>query len=71
MLFIITSFVKFIGQIPILIVVSLLLTYYFYTKYNNSIDTQINNLGAIQSKITNMMNATSNLQAKQSVSEEY
>ena len=71
MLFIVTSFVKFIGQIPILIVVSLLLTYYFYTKYNNSIDTQINNLGAIQSKITNIMNATGNSQASQSVSEEY
>lgn len=61
MLFILTSFVKFIGQMPILIIISLLLTYYFYSKYNSSIDTQINSIGNIQNKITNMLNnSTSN-----------
>ena len=56
MLFIVTSFVKFIGQIPILIIISLLLTYYFYSKYNSSIDTQINSIGEIQNKISSMLN---------------
>ena len=60
MLFILTSFVKFIGQMPILIIISLLLTYYFYSKYNSSIDTQINSIGEIQNKITNMLNNKSN-----------
>jgi c-di-AMP phosphodiesterase-like protein len=55
-LFIVTSFVKFIGQIPILIIISLLLTYYFYSKYNSSIDTQINSIGEIQNKINSMLN---------------
>jgi c-di-AMP phosphodiesterase-like protein len=60
MLFILTSFVKFIGQMPILIIISLLLTYYFYSKYNSSIDTQINSIGEIQNKISNMLNNKSN-----------
>jgi hypothetical protein len=60
LLYIATSFIKFIGQLPILIIISLIMTYYFYTKYSSYTTDQIDNLTNIQtnikSKINNMLN---------------
>ena len=37
-LFVFCSFVNFIGHLPVLIVVTLLISYYFYDKYYEKID---------------------------------
>ncbi len=37
-LFIFCSFINFIGHLPILIIVTLLISYYFYDKYYEKID---------------------------------
>jgi hypothetical protein len=64
LLYIATSFVKFIGQLPILIIISLIMTYYFYTKYSSYTTDQIDKLtniqSNIQSTISNMINSNSN-----------
>jgi uncharacterized membrane protein len=37
-LFVFCSFVNFIGHLPVLIVVTLLISYYFYDKYYEKVD---------------------------------
>ena len=37
-LFIFCSFINFIGHLPILIIVTLLISYYFYDKYYEKVD---------------------------------
>jgi hypothetical protein len=37
-LFVFCSFINFIGHLPILIIVTLLISYYFYDKYYEKVD---------------------------------